>query len=72
MNKWQDFGFFDAARRPYKVTMIQGRPWMCYWHPDHTWVTLREVTQGEIHSFGERMTAEELAIYDSYLTKDKL
>lgn len=64
MSEWRDFGFFDTARRPYKVVMTRDGPWVCYWHPENRWVTLRQVSQNDIWSFTDHMTDAELAIYD--------
>jgi hypothetical protein len=46
-NEEIDFVFIDDAKRPYRVMMYCGTPWLFYWHPANKWVTLREVTQSE-------------------------
>jgi hypothetical protein len=61
---WKDFGFFDEARRPYKVVMTRDGPRLCYWHPENKWVTLRQVSQNDIWSFTDHMTDTELSLYD--------
>jgi hypothetical protein len=64
-NEEIDFVFIDDAKRPYRVMMYCGTPWLFYWHPDNKWVTLREVTQSEIWDFGQnKLDPEQASLYE--------
>jgi hypothetical protein len=64
-NEEIDFVFIDDAKRPYRVMMYCGTPWLFYWHPANKWVTLREVTQSEIWDFGQnKLDPEQASLYE--------
>ena len=38
--------FLDDAGRPYLTGEWEGEPWLFYWHPDNSWVSLRKLSDG--------------------------
>ena len=58
------FVFLDEERRPYRVKMWEGEPWLFYWlDSQKKWVSLRHVTQSEVWSFPDNLTDEQQALY---------
>jgi hypothetical protein len=58
------FVFVDDASVPYLVRRLGGEPWLCYWHADRHWVTLRKLTQEEVARFGSRaLPAHQAELY---------
>lgn len=42
------FVFIDKQQRPFWCCMVGGDPWVCYWHAEQMWVTLRRVSMGYV------------------------
>jgi hypothetical protein len=57
------FVFLDGRHRPFLCRMIEGQAWLCFWHPDNHWVTLRQVTQQDVWSFPKNLNEQEQAVY---------
>lgn len=57
------FVFLDHLSRPYYVAPWGQADdwWLFYWHPDHKWVSLRQIWEVEWHMFSERRLARERA-----------
>lgn len=45
------FVFVDEAQRPFWCRTFDGVAWLCYWHRDGKWVTLRPVADEEVLEF---------------------
>lgn len=57
---------FTADGRPYKILKMGVNPWVCWWHPDDQWVTLRPATFAEIDlAKRHRMAGHDAAAYDA-------
>lgn len=43
--KESDIVFLNDGNRPYLIADWSDDRWLCYWHPDSHWVTLRMISK---------------------------
>jgi len=53
--------FLDFADKPFYITTIGGKEWLCHWHITNQWVMLREVKEGEW--FPDNLSHDEQELY---------
>ena len=54
--------FLDAGNRPYLITKVEDKDWLCYWHEhESNFVTLRPVKENEY--FPDNLVKEQQNIY---------
>lgn len=68
------FVFIDRQNRPFWCRMLGGDPWVCYWHAEQQWVTLRRVGMGDVAAARTMAIPEEQAeiyhrLHREYLDK---
>lgn len=53
--------FLDMAKRPYWIRLWGGEPWLCYWHRENHWVSLRKITNVDV--FPDNLPLEYQNVY---------
>jgi len=67
LNLEKGFVFLDDRNVPYGVKIIKHgkppseEPWLFYWHPNKCFVTLRSLSQEEVHKLSRRRLADDHA-----------
>ncbi len=56
------FVFLDAVSRAYNIRMLDGQPWLCFWHEGYKcFTTLRKATEYEVDRYKQLALPKDMA-----------